>query len=156
MDEKDRILLRELQADSSRTNKEIAEIVGVAGNTLSDRIKRLRDEGYIRRIGAVLNPKLLDLGITAIVLGEFKNGVKVTTDKLMGLAKDKRVIDGAQISEVHTLFGRFDVVFKVRARDNEALEKLINILEEEANIQTETIHVATSILENAGVVLNGD
>lgn len=149
MDDKDRILLRELQADSDRPLKEIAKIVGVAGNTLSDRIKRLKNERYIIRIGALVNPSKLEYTTSAIILANFQQDMATTTDDLRKIVQNHRVVDGAQICEVHTLFGRYDVMIMVRAKTNEALMNVVDFLEKSAKLNTETLHVATSVLDDA-------
>lgn len=57
MDEFDAALLRELQRDARRTNRDLAEAVGVSPSTALERIRTLRQRGVIR--GASLD---LDLG----------------------------------------------------------------------------------------------
>jgi DNA-binding Lrp family transcriptional regulator len=59
LDELDTAILRELQADARRTNRDIAAAVGVAPTTALDRTRGLRERGIIR--GA-----LLDIDLTAI------------------------------------------------------------------------------------------
>lgn len=57
MDELDTALLRELQHDVRRTNRDLAEAVGVSPSTALERVRALRRRGVIR--GASLD---LDLG----------------------------------------------------------------------------------------------
>jgi DNA-binding Lrp family transcriptional regulator len=57
MDELDTALLRELQRDARRTNRDLAEAVGVSPSTALERIRTLRERKVIR--GATLD---LDLG----------------------------------------------------------------------------------------------
>ncbi len=57
MDELDGALLRELQRDARRTNRDLAEAVGVSPSTALERLRTLRQHGVIR--GASLD---LDLG----------------------------------------------------------------------------------------------
>ena len=57
MDELDAALLRELQRDARRTNRDLAEAVGVSPSTALERTRALRQRGVIR--GASLD---LDLG----------------------------------------------------------------------------------------------
>lgn len=57
MDELDAALLRELQRDARRTNRDLAAAVGVSPSTALERVRVLRDRGVIR--GASLD---LDLG----------------------------------------------------------------------------------------------
>ena len=60
LDELDTALLRELQADARRTNRDIAAAVGVSPTTALDRTRALRERGVIR--GASLNLDLAAIG----------------------------------------------------------------------------------------------
>lgn len=57
LDELDTAILRELQADARRTNRDVAAAVGVSPTTALDRTRSLRERGVIR--GALLD---VDLG----------------------------------------------------------------------------------------------
>ena len=60
LDELDKALLRELQVDARRTNRDVAAAVGVSPTTALDRTRALRDRGVIR--GASLNVDLAAIG----------------------------------------------------------------------------------------------
>ncbi len=60
LDELDTAILRELQADARRTNRDIAAAVGVAPTTALDRTRGLRERGVIR--GARLDVDLPAIG----------------------------------------------------------------------------------------------
>lgn len=60
LDELDTAILRELQSDARKTNREVAAAVGVAPTTALDRTRGLRDRGIIR--GAVLDVDLPAIG----------------------------------------------------------------------------------------------
>ena len=60
LDELDKAILRELQADARRTNKDIAAAVGVSPSTALERTRSLRERGIIR--GAVLDLDLAAIG----------------------------------------------------------------------------------------------
>jgi DNA-binding Lrp family transcriptional regulator len=60
LDELDTAILRELQADARRTNRDVAAAVGVAPTTALDRTRALRDRGVIR--GATLDIDLAAIG----------------------------------------------------------------------------------------------
>ncbi|WP_209648528.1 Lrp/AsnC family transcriptional regulator [Kibdelosporangium banguiense] len=60
MDELDTAILRELQLDARRTNRDIASAVGVAPSTALERTRGLRERGVIR--GAVLDVNLAAIG----------------------------------------------------------------------------------------------
>jgi DNA-binding Lrp family transcriptional regulator len=60
LDELDQAILRELQADARRSNRDVAAAVGVSATTALDRTRALRDRGVIR--GAILDVELAALG----------------------------------------------------------------------------------------------
>lgn len=60
LDELDTAILRELQRDARRTNRDIAAAVGVAPTTALDRTRSLRDRGVI--LGARLEVDLAKVG----------------------------------------------------------------------------------------------
>jgi DNA-binding Lrp family transcriptional regulator len=60
LDELDTAILRELQADARRTNRDVAAAVGVSPTTALDRTRGLRDRGVIR--GASLDVDLAAIG----------------------------------------------------------------------------------------------
>jgi DNA-binding Lrp family transcriptional regulator len=60
LDELDKAILRELQSDARRTNRDIAAAVGVSPSTALERTRGLRDRGVIR--GAVLDVNLAAVG----------------------------------------------------------------------------------------------
>ncbi|GAB3212550.1 Lrp/AsnC family transcriptional regulator [Marinactinospora endophytica] len=60
MDELDTAILRELQRDARRTNRDVAAAVGVAPTTSLDRTRSLRDRGVIT--GATLEVDLAKIG----------------------------------------------------------------------------------------------
>jgi DNA-binding Lrp family transcriptional regulator len=60
MDELDTAILRELQADARKSNRDVAAAVGVSPTTALDRTRALRARGVIR--GAVLDVDLPSIG----------------------------------------------------------------------------------------------
>ena len=60
LDELDTALLRELQRDARRTNRDLAAAIGIAPTTALDRTRSLRQRGIIR--GALLDVDLAAIG----------------------------------------------------------------------------------------------
>jgi DNA-binding Lrp family transcriptional regulator len=60
LDELDTAILRELQVDARRSNRDVAAAVGIAPTTALDRTRSLRDRGVIR--GARLDVDLAQIG----------------------------------------------------------------------------------------------
>jgi len=60
LDELDKAILRELQSDARKTNREVAAAVGISPTTALDRTRALRQRGVIR--GALLDVDLPAIG----------------------------------------------------------------------------------------------
>lgn len=67
LDPQDRAILRLLQEDAARPQREIAEAVNLSAPAVQRRIARLQREGAIRRTVAELDPAALGLPITVLV-----------------------------------------------------------------------------------------
>lgn len=67
LDSFDRKILETLQEDASLTNQEVADCIGLSASPCSRRIKSLEDRGYILQRIAVVNPKSVNLNLTALL-----------------------------------------------------------------------------------------
>ena len=67
LDELDKRILNALQENAARTNAQLAELVHASAPTCLRRVKRLVDAGVVARQIAVLNPRTVGAGLTAIV-----------------------------------------------------------------------------------------
>jgi DNA-binding Lrp family transcriptional regulator len=67
MDQMDRRILAQLQADSSRSHADLAETVHLSASQVSRRIARLQEDGVIRQQVALLDEEALGLQVEAFV-----------------------------------------------------------------------------------------
>ena len=67
LDELDRRILEQVQADSSLTNQDLAHRVHASAPTCLRRVRRLIEEGVIEKQVAILDPEKLGYTLTAIV-----------------------------------------------------------------------------------------
>ncbi|MBT8151038.1 MAG: Lrp/AsnC family transcriptional regulator [Gammaproteobacteria bacterium] len=67
LDRTDLRILQALQQDSSISNLELAELVGLSPTPCGRRVKRLEEVGVIRKQVALLDPKALGLSLTAMI-----------------------------------------------------------------------------------------
>ena len=122
----DRKLLRVLQEDGRITNQELAGRCAISPSACLDRMRRLRERGYIRGYAALLDPELLDqsfLVFVEVVLDR-------TTGDVFRLFSDA-VAERPEILECHMVAGGFDYLLKLRLRDMSAYRKfLVDVLAE--------------------------
>ncbi|WP_092865352.1 Lrp/AsnC family transcriptional regulator [Quadrisphaera sp. DSM 44207] len=67
MDELDRALLRHLQNDARRTNRDLAEAVGVAPSTALERVRALRRRGVVRGYHAEVDLAAVGRPVQALI-----------------------------------------------------------------------------------------
>lgn len=110
MDAIDKKILQALQSDSSGSIADIADRAGVSQTPCWRRIKKLEEAGVIEKRVALLNPKALNLTMTAYVM------VKTAHHDENWL---RRFSDGVEhipeIVEIHRMAGDIDYLLKVVA-----------------------------------------
>ena len=112
LDDTDRRLLRLLQAEGRISNQELAERSNLSPSACSDRVRRLRESGYIRSFSAVLDPGKVDRALLIFV--------EVVLDRTTGdvfddfAAAARRAPD---VLECHMVAGGFDYLIKARVKD---------------------------------------
>ena len=108
LDEIDKKILRELQENSRLTTKELAGKVNLSTTPVYERVKRLENEGYIKKYVAVLDPEKLNLGFTVYVNVELVRqsyqGVQTFAD---------RVKDIPEVTECYSVAGKTDFILKI-------------------------------------------
>ena len=67
LDDIDQRLLDLLQADASRSNQALAEAAHISPATALRRVRRLTEQGVIERVVALVSPRALGAGLTALV-----------------------------------------------------------------------------------------
>lgn len=112
LDRIDRRILKELQADGRITNSELAQRVGLAPTSMSDRLKRLLRQGFITGFGARLDPHMLGLDLLVFVEVSLD---KTTPDIFETFATEVRRVP--EVLECHMVSGGFDYLVKARLRD---------------------------------------
>ena len=108
MDRLDRRILELMQKDASLPAAEIAEKVGLSKAPCWRRIRRLHDEGVIRRIVAVLDPKALNVGTTVFVT------VKAASHSSAWFEQFARTVrDIPEVVELYRLSGNVDYLMRI-------------------------------------------
>ena len=115
LDQTDIQLLRLLQENSSLNNKELAAKVNKAITPTYMRVKRLKEEGYIKGYTAVLNREKLGMGLLALTQVKMKCH---SEELLKGFEQEVN-----QMPEVITCFhlsGAYDFIIHVALTDMKA------------------------------------
>ncbi|PWN67180.1 MULTISPECIES: Lrp/AsnC family transcriptional regulator [Chryseobacterium] len=112
LDDKDLNLLRLLQNNSKLTVKELAKEVNLSPSPVFERVKRLEQEGYIKRYAAVLDAEKLNRGFTVFCQIKLK-----IHDRSVGYDFVKEILEIEEVAECYNISGDFDFLLKVQVRD---------------------------------------
>jgi DNA-binding Lrp family transcriptional regulator len=134
LDEVDRQILAELQADGRMTNVELARRVGLSAPPCLRRVRRLEEEHIIRGYHADLDPVALGYEITFFALV----GLESQKDAVLR-AFEQMVLAWPEVRECHMIRGGGDFLLRLVARDTaheNALTSQLTAVEAVARVQT--------------------
>ncbi|MEY2925963.1 MAG: hypothetical protein RL367_440 [Pseudomonadota bacterium] len=137
LDDIDRRILAELQADGRITNVELARRVGLTAPPCLRRVRALEEEGAINSYHAALNPGNLGYAITVFAMVSLKS--QAETDLR---AFEDHVAALPQVRECHMLNGEIDFILKIVAHD---LQEFQSFLTSELTTAPHVAGVKTSL-----------
>ncbi len=124
LDQTDIGILKLLQEDARLTHKELAARLNKSVTPIHIRIKRLQDEGYIKRYAAILNPKKINRGLIAYMQVQ----LKVHSEHSLRTFQ-KEAIKLQEVMECYHMTGAFDFLLRIAIGDmNEYNDVLMNKL----------------------------
>lgn len=112
LDDTDRRILRQMQADPTMALPDLADLTGMSTSRLARRIERLRDRDILRGPRAVINWRALGYSVEV--------SLRITLDKTQSRAFDDFIVaarDIREVIEIQTFLGRVDLRLSVIARD---------------------------------------
>jgi DNA-binding Lrp family transcriptional regulator len=147
MDELDTALLRMLQNDARRTNRDMAAELGIAPSTCLERIRGLRDRGVISGYHAEVDLKAIDRSTQAII------SIKLRPQAMAVATAFQDYVN--KLPETLAMFmvsGASDFLAHVAVKDTQALRDLVLALakrQEIADIRSSVVfehHRRTTIM----------
>jgi Lrp/AsnC family leucine-responsive transcriptional regulator len=147
VDHLDRCILMKLQQDGSLTNARLAKELGLSQSAMSERVRRLEQDGHIAGYRALINPASLGLGLQAFVAAEL---IGHQTDWIESF--ERGVVALTDVRACYHVTGRFDYLLHVAVQDLEHLGRLIktDIAAIPGVAKLETLLVLTEVLSDAG------
>jgi Lrp/AsnC family leucine-responsive transcriptional regulator len=118
IDEIDRVLLRELQADGRLSVAELGRRVNLSAPAVAERVKRLERTGVITGYRAEIDPRRLGFPIAAIVR------IRPTTRQLQKIPELAREV--REVVECHRVTGEDCFVMKLQLRAMDDLEAILD------------------------------
>ncbi|MBA1158209.1 Lrp/AsnC family transcriptional regulator [Microvirga mediterraneensis] len=123
LDDFDRLILDLLQDDAERSSEVIAAEVGLSASAVQRRISRLKREGVIEKVIALVEPR--SLGRTVTVLVE----VEIDNERRSALEAFKRwVSEAPEVQSCWYVTGDADYVLLVSTRDLDGYNAFIERL----------------------------
>ena len=148
IDETDRRLLRVLQADGRISNLELAERCNLSPSACSDRVRRLRENGFITGYAAMVDPEKVGRALLIFVEVLLDRTTKDVFDDFAAAAR--RAPD---ILECHMVAGGFDYLIKARVRDMTAYRTFLgDVLVDMPGVRETRTYAVLEEVKNSGVV----
>ncbi|MCZ4244180.1 Lrp/AsnC family transcriptional regulator [Pedobacter punctiformis] len=120
LDHTDTEILKILQQDASLTNKEIAIKLHKSIATIHERIRRLKEQGFIKRIVAILDRKKINKSLIAfshVLLKEH------TANTLIEF--ETEVSKFAEVMECLQMTGAHDFILRIATKDMDAYHEFL-------------------------------
>ncbi|GAA0516530.1 leucine-responsive regulatory protein [Tatumella ptyseos ATCC 33301] len=119
LDRFDIAILKILQQDSSVSNVVLAGKINLSPPACLRRVERLKQNGFITRHVAILNPQALKAGLV-VMIGVVLD--RSTPETFNDFEDAVRNIRGCM--ECHMVSGEFDYIMLIRTADNQSFNKL--------------------------------
>lgn len=120
LDKYDLRILKLLQENSRLTIKEIASRVNLTTTPVFERIKRLENNGYIRRYTAVLDSDKLNRGFVVFCCVK----LRMLNKEIAGnFTKEIKALP--QVSECYNISGEYDYMLKVNVPDMKSYQDFV-------------------------------
>jgi DNA-binding Lrp family transcriptional regulator len=124
LDDIDRRLLTLLQENADQSHADLAASVGLSAAGVHKRLKHLRQDGYVRKVTAVLDRSKLGLDLMCFLKATFRSNLQ--PENLADLQRCIR--DLPEILECYTVTGSSDALIKIAVTDHIALRDFLQRL----------------------------
>jgi DNA-binding Lrp family transcriptional regulator len=138
LDDIDRMILTELQADGRMTNVELAKRVGISAPPCLRRVRTLEEQGFIRGYHADVDPRELGFEVQVFAMVGLVSQAEVDLSAFEALCQDWPLV-----RECHMLNGEVDFILKCVAPD---LRTFQTFLTEQLTAAENVASVKTSLV----------
>ncbi|OLU20720.1 MULTISPECIES: Lrp/AsnC family transcriptional regulator [unclassified Pseudomonas] len=118
IDSIDKRILRALQRDSTQTNAQLAEHVGLSATPCSRRVNLLEKQGVITGYIAQVKPCAVDLRFSTFVRITLTRHDKASLERFANAMQQ-----APEVLECHLMAGTYDYLLRVIARDLEDYQR---------------------------------
>ncbi len=138
LDRTDVAIVRALQLDARRTNRDLAATVGLSPSACLERVRRLETAGVIVGHHARVNPVAVGIGLEVMLMVRLQRHTRTTLDAF------QKHCDGLEeVLSLWHLTGSSDYVLHVAARDHAHLR---DFLMDDFTTRPEIAHLETHMV----------
>lgn len=150
-DHLDARILRALQNDSSQSQRELAEKVGLSQNACWRRLQAIQESGVIKGYSLLLDRTGLDLGVTVFVMVRTRHHSREWLETFR-----RHVVSIPQVIEFFRIGGDYDYLVKVVARDIAAYDEIYQRLIEKVELDAVTSYFVMEVIAEQRPLPVGD
>jgi Lrp/AsnC family leucine-responsive transcriptional regulator len=120
LDQTDIGILNLLQTDARLSHKELALRLNKTVTPIHVRVRRLQNEGYIKRYAAIVNPKKIGRDLIAYTQVQLKEH---SQKSLMAFSAE--IIKLTEVMECYHMTGAFDFLLRIAIKDMDEYNQLL-------------------------------
>lgn len=120
LDQTDRTILRILQSDSKKTAKEIANMLSLTVSPVYERIRRLENQGFIKKYVAILDKTRIGRTVTAMCQVSMRYHNEAFIDEFVDQIQDLK-----EVQECYHVAGQVDFILKIHVRSLEEYHEFV-------------------------------
>jgi len=139
LDELDVAILRRLNTDARKSFRDIARELKVSISTISNRVKRLEQEGIIVGYIPVLDEKKLGYDVLAVI------GIRISKGKLLEV--QRKIGREDKVVDVYDVTGEYDSVIIARFKNTKELDAFIKHLVAMENVERTYTQVVLNVVK---------
>lgn len=137
LDNLDKAILRALQQDSSLSQRELAEKVGLSQNSCWRRLTRLREQKIIKGQTVRLDMTAVGLSLTVFVMVRTRHH---SAEWLKTFRKSVLAMDN--VIDFYRIAGDYDYMIKIVARDMNDFDQIYQRIISQTELETVTSYIA--------------
>lgn len=145
LDSTDRAIVEALCQDARLSQRQLAQIVGVAQGTITNRLRKLEDEGTIQGYAPILSAESVGWSMTVMA------GLCIEKGKIMDV--QKHISADSRVFSVYDVTGDWDSMVLARVKDREDLDNLTKTVFTLDGITRSYTHVVLNTVKESGVML---
>ena len=139
MDEVDKRIIKVLESDARTSLRSIAEQVGVALGTVSNRVRKLESLGLIKGYTVLLDPDKSGWGLSVLI------GLRIQKGRLMEI--QRKIAEDYRVYGVYDVTGDYDSMILARAQDRDDLDDLIKNVISMGGIERSVTHLVLNTVK---------